>query len=291
MIDPTIVFIDGTHIKASANKKKFQKEQVAKTAKVYEKQLKEEVAAERAELGKKPTDDDDDNDGGTVTKTVSTTDPDCGMFVKGSHERQFAYEAHTACDRHGFILGAEVTAGNVNDNVAWDAVYDQVTKRFPEVEFVAMDAGYKTPWIAKKTFDDGRVPILPYTRYKGNKDTYRPWDFTYDILNDSFICPQGFELRHTTTNKDGRRTYRSTTSNCKNCPCRKACTTPCTSIRVQPNSAPSRSWTWTAGKRRRWCRIPSLPDGIRDAPKANVWPPSPNGWPRIRRWMPGLRQK
>ena len=224
MVDPSMIFIDGTHIKASANKKKFQKEQVAKAAKVYEKQLKEEVAAERTELGKKPIDDDDDdNSGGTVTKTVSTTDPDCGMFVKGSHERQFAYEAHTACERHGFILGAEVTAGNVNDNVAWDAVYDKVTAQFPEVEFIAMDAGYKTPWIAKKTLDDGRVPILPYSRYKGKKDVYHTWNFTYDVLNDSFICPQGFELRHTTTNKDGRRTYRSTPANCKNCPSRKAC--------------------------------------------------------------------
>lgn len=33
--------------------------------------------------------------GGTIEKTVSTTDPDSGMFVKGEHERQFAYEAHT----------------------------------------------------------------------------------------------------------------------------------------------------------------------------------------------------
>ena len=39
--------------------------------------------------------------GRPVTKTVSSTDPDCGMFVKSSHERQFAYEAHTACDQHG----------------------------------------------------------------------------------------------------------------------------------------------------------------------------------------------
>ena len=39
MVDPSMIFIDGTHIKASANKKKFQKEQAAKTAKVYEEQL------------------------------------------------------------------------------------------------------------------------------------------------------------------------------------------------------------------------------------------------------------
>ena len=43
MVDPRTVFIDGTHIKASANKKKYQKEQVAKAAKVYAEQLREEM--------------------------------------------------------------------------------------------------------------------------------------------------------------------------------------------------------------------------------------------------------
>ena len=57
-----------------------------------------------------------------MEKTVSTTDPECGMFMKGEHERQFAYEAHTACDKNGIVLAVEVTAGNVNDSVAWDVV-------------------------------------------------------------------------------------------------------------------------------------------------------------------------
>ena len=33
----------------------------------------------------------------TGTKTVSTTDPDCDMFVKGEYERQFTYEAPKDC--------------------------------------------------------------------------------------------------------------------------------------------------------------------------------------------------
>lgn len=155
MVDPSTVFIDGTHIKASANKKKYQKEQVKKAAKVYSGQLRREVNAGREKLDKKPIEDDhDDNDpkppsgGGTIEKTVSTTDPDCGMFVKGEHERQFAYEAHTVCDSSGFVLGVEVTAGNVHDSVAWDKVYDDVTHR-DNVQFVTMDAGYKTPCKAK----------------------------------------------------------------------------------------------------------------------------------------------
>ena len=85
---------------------------------------------------------------------------------------------YTACDKSGFVLGVEVTAGNIHDSAAWGKVYDAVTSKF-DVQFVAMDAGYKTPWIAKKTLDDGKVPVLPYTRYKGRKDGYRPWDYKY----------------------------------------------------------------------------------------------------------------
>ena len=48
---------------------------------------------------------------------------------KGEHERQFAYEAHIVCDSRGFVLGVEVTAGNVHDSVAWDKVYDEVMDR------------------------------------------------------------------------------------------------------------------------------------------------------------------
>ena len=76
MVDPRAVFIDGTHIKVSAHKKKFQNVQVAKAAKVYSQQLREEVNAERERLGKKPIQDDDEEDGrsggGTVEKTLTT---------------------------------------------------------------------------------------------------------------------------------------------------------------------------------------------------------------------------
>jgi len=223
MVDTSTLFIDGTHIKASANKKKHSKELVRKAAKIYAGQLRDEVNAERATLGKKPIEEDDENDEETTTKTVSTTDPDAGMFVKGEHERQFAYEAHTACDSKGFIVGVEVTSGNIHDSVAWDAIYDKVTKQFEDIEFIVMDAGYKTPWIAKKILKDGKTPILPYTRYKGNPDRYRPWDYEYDSLKDCYTCPMGEILRHTTTDREGKRNYRSTPKKCINCLCRSKC--------------------------------------------------------------------
>lgn len=225
MVDPSVIFIDGTHIKASANKKKYQKEQVKKAAKVYDEELRKEINAEREALGKKPIEEDDDDEGGggTVERAVSTTDPDAGMFVKGEHERQMAYEAHTACDSNGFVVAVEVTPGNVHDSVAWDAVYDKATARIAETEFIVMDSAYKTPWIAKKILDEGRIPIVPYSRHHYKESRFRPWDYKYDEKNDQFICPQGEILRHTTTSKDGKRIYRSAPKRCLGCPCREVC--------------------------------------------------------------------
>ena len=183
-LSPKAVFIDGTHIKANANTKKQMKEQIPAAARHYAKELMEEVNADREAHGKKPFDDDNDppaspkkhNDNtskkklsrrkkqGFRTVTKSTTDPDCGLFVKGEHKRQFAYEAHTACDKNGFVLETVVTPGNVHDSVAFDEVYDKVTENFPQVEAVVADAAYKTPHICKKVFGDGRVLSTAYKR-------------------------------------------------------------------------------------------------------------------------------
>ncbi len=92
-----------------------------------------------------------------------------------------------------------------------------------KVQFVTMDGGYKPPWIAKKTLDDGKIPILPYTRHNGNKERYKPWEYTYDPVNDTYTCPRGGVLRHTTTDRDGKRSYRSTPADCRNCPCKAKC--------------------------------------------------------------------
>lgn len=145
-LSPEMVFMDATHIKANANINKKMKKAVPVAAKIYEEQLMKEVNEDRQAHGKKKF---DNPRGGSGEKqheiTVSTTDPESGMFHKGEHRRCFAYEAHTVCDRHNFILDTVVTSGNVHDSVAFDKLYEKVTKRFPQIETVTMDAGYKTP--------------------------------------------------------------------------------------------------------------------------------------------------
>ena len=102
------------------------------------------------------------------------------MFVKGNHERQFAYEAHTACDKNGYVLETVVTPGNVHDSVAFDDVYDKVTQTFPEIETIVADSAYKTPHICKKVFTDGRVLSTAYKRPMTMKGGHEWWKYVYD---------------------------------------------------------------------------------------------------------------
>ena len=243
-LSPKAVFIDGTHIKANANTKKQVKVQVPVASRHYAKELMEEVNADREAHRKEPFDDDDappaprkkrrDN---TSRKKLarrkkekeravkrSVTDPDSGLFVKGEHKRQFAYEAHTACDKHGFILETVVTPGNVHDSVAFDEVYDRVTAAFPETETIVADSAYKTPHICKKVFEDGRVLSTAYKRPQTKKGGHEWWKYVYDEHYDCVLCPEFQVLTYRTTNRDGYREYKSDPKICIHCPTRHLCT-------------------------------------------------------------------
>ena len=56
-------------------------------------------------------------------------------------------------------MGVEVNPGNVHDSTAFNALYEKVTERFPEIEVVTADAAYKTPWICKRILDAGRYHV------------------------------------------------------------------------------------------------------------------------------------
>jgi len=238
-LKPEAVFIDGTHIKANANPNKKIQEKVPIAAKRYAEELMEEINTDREEHGKKPFDDDSKPSGKkkdntskkklknrkkNKTITKSATDPESGMFVKGEHKRQFAYEAHTACDKNGFVLETVVTPGNVHDSVAFDDVYDRLVEKYPEVETIVADSAYKTPHICKKVFDDKRVISTAYKRPMTMKGGHEWWKYVYDEYYDCIICPEYQALNYKTTNRDGYREYKSNSEICKNCPTRHLCT-------------------------------------------------------------------
>lgn len=224
-VDASAIFIDSTHVKASANKKKAVSKTAQQEARHYQRQLDEEIRKDREAHGKKPLkDDDDDGDSPTHEIKESTTDPECGLFHKGEHKIEFAYTAHTVCDKHNFVLGCELSPGNVHDSVMFDGIYAKAIEQFPGVEYVAIDSGYKTPWIMKQVFDSGRKPATPYKSPMTKNGFFKKYEYVYDKYYDCVICPSNQVLKYSTTNREGYREYKSDPKICENCPMRAQCT-------------------------------------------------------------------
>jgi transposase len=231
-VNTDTIFVDATHIKACANRKKSKKILVAKKeARYYDEALKEEISNDRELHGKKPLkdkDDDDDNKGNGISssnlkeKKVSTVDPESGWFHKGEHKEVFAYSAEAACDEHGWVLGYTIHPGNDHDSKTFPELYEKLKELNPES--IVMDAGYKTPAIAKMLIDDGIKPILPYKRPMTKKGFFKSYEYVYDEKYDCYLCPNNQILKYSTTSRDGYKQYKSDKSICKNCEMINKCT-------------------------------------------------------------------
>ena len=232
-VDNRTLFIDATHIKAAANNRKYINREAKRAAKYYEKALREEIEKDRKEHGKKPLKDKDDDDhpeGGTggggrnSGKTIkeSTTDPESGWFHKGEHKQVFAYTAETACDSNGWVLGYTVHPGNEHDSTTFPEIYNKV--KHEDLETIVLDAGYKTPAIAKQLLDDGVKPLFPYKRPVTKAGFFRKHEYVYDEMYDCYICPSNKVLEYSTTNREGYREYKSDPCDCRSCPYLSKCT-------------------------------------------------------------------
>lgn len=229
------VFIDGTHVKANANKNKYIKKMAQHRAHKYKRDLMIEINEERKEHGKKPFDDnDDDGDAGNGNNAAppkeekqvkeSTTDPESGLFHKGEKERCFAYTASVACDRNNFILGVKAAPGNVNDSQVFTEIFSAVREMFPEINTVVVDAGYKTPGICREIIMAGKKPVMPYRRPMTKDGFFKKHEYVYDEYYDCFICPENQILKYSTTNRKGYAEYKSNPEICDKCPSLQQCT-------------------------------------------------------------------
>jgi transposase/transcription elongation factor Elf1 len=217
------LYMDSTHIKANANKHKFNKTLTHIEAQAYQKELENEINEERIKAGKRPFIWGMESE--LRERKISPSDPESGYYVKGEREKQFAYSAHTVCDDHGFILGTIVTPGNIHDSQVAIPLLDKIREAFPASQTVAADAAYKTPAIARYLFTNHLRPVLPYTRPRGDKQLFRKNEFVYDEFFDCYLCPQNQPLHFSTINRKGYREYKSTPVICQNCPLRPQCTT------------------------------------------------------------------
>lgn len=242
LVDPTEVFVDATHVKARANNKKMQRRIAQQEALFYEEMLRKEIASDRAAHGKKSLKDKDDDDhssgsaGGNDKfedytddvpldgKTIkcSTTDPESGWFRKGEHKHVFAYGIETACDKNGWILDFDVNPGNEHDSRTFKGLYDKLENI--GMEKCVVDAGYKTPAIAKLLLDNGVKPVFPYKRPMTKEGFFKKYEYVYDEYNDCYICPNNQILSYSTTNRDGYKEYKSCGHICEKCEFLSQCT-------------------------------------------------------------------
>lgn len=139
LIKEETIFVDSTHIKAYANKRRIEEYKVKETTNKYVAALNKELNDIREQEGKEPIKEEEKK------KIVSKTDPECGMFHKGEKEKQLAYSVQTACDKHGWITGCKIHPGNINDNNGGLEFLGEYIEKHPEVENIVMDAGF-TPF-------------------------------------------------------------------------------------------------------------------------------------------------
>ena len=226
LIDMESLFVDGTHIKANANKNKYTKEDIIKeSAKIYQDELNIEINEDRKNHGKKPVKSFESK---TEEKTakISKNDPESGVFHKGEKEKCFAYSANTACDKHGYILDFHLEPANVHDSVSYESLHQKLEKNvhFDEVQNIALDAGYATPYICKRILESGITPYMPYKRPMTKKGFFKKYDYVYDEGYDCYLCPNDQVLKYSTTNKEGYKEYKSNPEQCKTCPFLTQCT-------------------------------------------------------------------
>ena len=225
LVDGRTLYTDSTHLKADANKNRFERELVEESTRSYVDELDADVAQDRVARGKKPLEPVERKPEQKKTK-VSTTDPDSGyMFREGKPQGFFYLDHRTVDGRHNIITDVHVTAGNVHDSIPYLDRLDRQRERFGfEVEAVGLDAGYFTSAICKGLVEREIYGVMPYTRPGGRKDALKKTDFVYDEHFDCYLCPQGEVLEYVTTNRDGYREYKSNPEQCRDCPLLKRCT-------------------------------------------------------------------
>ena len=225
LVDTKIQFVDATHVKAHANRHKTIKKEVNKQIKKYQHQLNKEIDEDRQAHEKKAL-KSRSKECRTSQQVQSTSDPESGLFHKGEHKEVFAYTVQTSCDKNGWVLAYEPFAGNLHDSITFDKFFKEKLKNL-HPEKLVLDAGYKTPCIAKQLLENSIVPVFPYTRPKGRskkqEGMFYPKNYTYDEANDCYICPENKIILYSTTDRNGYRIYKSKASLCKNCPSLSKC--------------------------------------------------------------------
>lgn len=233
LVDGKTLYTDSTHLKANANKHKFKKEVVQKSARDYIEALEQAIDEDRLEHGKPPLTPEERAPAVKETK-ISTTDPESGYLVRDGKPKGFFYLDHRTVDGlHNIITDSYVTPASVHDSIPYLARLDRQRERFGfETKEVGLDAGYYTPAICKGLEERQIYGVIGYHRPTHRQGYFRKRDYQYDKQQDHYLCPAGQILSYSTTNRPGYREYKSNPDLCQHCLLREHCTQSANHVKV-----------------------------------------------------------
>lgn len=105
-----------------------------------------------------------------------------------------------------------------------DSLVSKVTEKMGKPNIVAVDARYKTPYIAKFLMNQKIGPVMPYTRPRTTAGYLKKNEYLYDAYFDFYICPNGQILSYRKTTRGGYKQYASDSEVCKYCSILDNCT-------------------------------------------------------------------
>jgi|SRR5579872_948514 len=220
-----VLYTDATHLKASANKNKFEVQRVEVKPVEYLEQLEQAVTQDRAAHGKgglKPQ----AKAAASKEIKVSCSDRDAGYMVREGKPKGFFYLDHRTVDgKHAIITDTHTTPATVHDAVPYLQRLDRQRERFGfRVRAVGLDAGYANTAIAKGLEERGIYGVTGYRRPNRGEGLFAKRKFHYDPQRDVYRCPNQQELPYRTTNRQGYRQYHSDPAQCQQCPLLQQCT-------------------------------------------------------------------
>lgn len=221
-----VLYTDSTHLKASANKNKFDLAEVAVKPQEYLAALDAAISEDRAAHGKRALKQQAETEPETRQIKVSRTDPDSGYMVRDGKPKGFFYLDHRTVDgRHAIITDTYATPATVHDSVPYLRRLDRQRERFGfSIQAAGIDAGYATAAVTKGLEERNIYGVIGYRRPTHRDGYFYKREFRYDETLDVYLCPNGQVLNYRTTNREGYRQYHSDAKQCGNCPMRHKCT-------------------------------------------------------------------
>lgn len=162
----------------------------------------------------------------------SPTDPDAKISTKPGKPRQLNYAGQLSVDDgHHVITGACASTAGSKDSVIFSDIMDQTIENLAQnniqINEVIADAGYSSGESLQYCEDNNIDAWIPnFGQYKPERE-----GFIYNVEKDQYECIQEggnkaiLRFKGIRTDSKGytKKTFRSSESDCKNCPLREQC--------------------------------------------------------------------